>query len=71
LADRFAIFGLQFGNGSANAWGDYNRNRAYLPTQTGWVSGGHTIQNGVVEPRFYVFSRARDGASINRYLNAP
>lgn len=65
------IIGLRFGNGSANAWGDYVRNRAFLPSETGWVSTGHTIVNGAVEPRFYVISRGRDGRSINRYLNTP
>jgi hypothetical protein len=63
---------LQSGNTGATAWGDYIRNRAFSPTQLGWVSTGHTQQGGSgganTQPRYYVVSRARDVTSVNRYL---
>jgi hypothetical protein len=63
---------LQSGNAGATAWGDYIRNRPFLPTQLGWVSTGHTQQGGSgganTQPRYYVVSRARDVTSVNRYL---
>jgi hypothetical protein len=66
---------LQIGDSGATAWGDYVRNRPYLPTQLGWVSGGHTQKGGSTgvntEPRYYVISRERDERSILRYLMAP
>jgi hypothetical protein len=62
---------LDGSNGGANAWGDYVRNRAYLPCQEGWSSAGHTLQNGTVVPRLSVVSRQRDAPCVNRYLNAP
>jgi hypothetical protein len=58
-------------NGSAPNWGDYVRNRPYLPTQTGWVSAGYSIANGTVIPTFTILSRRRDDPGILRYLNVP
>jgi hypothetical protein len=69
------VYYLRIGDSGATAWGDYVRNRAYLPTQLGWVSGGHTQQGGSgggnTEPRYYVISRERDQRSILRYLSTP
>jgi hypothetical protein len=66
---------LRIGNSGASAWGDYVRNRPFLPTQLGWVSSGHTQQGGSsgadTEPRYYVISRERDQRSILRYLSTP
>jgi hypothetical protein len=62
---------LVFGNGSANAWGDYVRNRPFLPTETGWTSAGHSIINGQVVPWLTIISRQRDMPAINRYLSVP
>jgi hypothetical protein len=65
---------LQSGNAGATAWGDYIRNRPFLPTQLGWVSTAHTQQGGSggqsTQPGYYVVSRARDVTSVNRYLQA-
>jgi hypothetical protein len=66
---------LRIGNSGASAWGDYVRNRPFLPTQLGWISSGHTQQGGSngtdSEPRYYVISRERDQRSILRYFSTP
>jgi len=43
---------LALSNGGANTWGDYVRNRAYLPCRTGWSSAGYTLENGKIVPRW-------------------
>jgi hypothetical protein len=62
---------LGLSNQGANAWGDYVRNRAYLPCRTGWSSAGYTLENGKIVPRLSVVSRERDVPCIDRYLHAP
>jgi hypothetical protein len=61
---------LGLSNGGANTWGDYVRNRAYLPCRTGWSSAGYTLESGKIVPRLSVVSRQRDAPCIDRYLNA-
>ena len=58
-------------NCSGNAWGDYVRNRSFLPTQTGWSSAEFTCENNSIVPRLFIVSRKRDQPGIVRYLNAP
>jgi hypothetical protein len=69
------VYYLRIGNSGATAWGDYVRNRPFLPTQLGWISSGHTQQGGSTgantEPRYYVISRERDQSSVLRYLSTP
>jgi hypothetical protein len=67
----YSFFYFDVSNTSANAWGDYNRNRSYLPTQTGWAAAAHRMQAGAVIPSYYVLGRQRDARSLTRYLNAP
>jgi hypothetical protein len=63
-------FTLRFGGGgpAGAAWGDYVRNRPNYPQGKMWVSSGHTVQPGGVEPRYYVVGRERDQFSYWRYL---
>jgi hypothetical protein len=70
-AGQFYLATAGMCNGSAPYWGDFVRNRPYLPTQTGWVSAGYSIQNGTVIPIFTILSRRRDDPGILRYLNVP
>ncbi len=64
---------LEAGNAGATGWGDFVRNRAFLPSQRAWVSAGHTQQGGSgpanTQPRYYVLSRPRDLPSVTRYLS--
>lgn len=53
----------------ANVWGDYNRVRAFEPTQLGWVASGHTEQAGGqnARPHYVVFGREREQNNITRW----
>ncbi len=61
---------LRAGNAGAAGWGDFVRNRAFLPSQLGWVSAGHTQQGGSngahTQPQYYVVSRSNDVPNVSR-----
>jgi hypothetical protein len=75
IASGWDVFTIRVGNRGATAWGDYTRNRAFLPSQFAWVSSGHTQQGGstggFTEPRYYVITRPRDAPSVTRYRLTP
>ncbi len=48
-------------------WGDYVRNRAFQPSQVGWVTSAWINTQGGVLPLFYIVSRERDIPSIDRF----
>ena len=54
----------------APAWGDYVRNRAFQPSQLGWVSSGWINRTRSVSrvPLFFILARGRDVPSVSNYF---
>jgi hypothetical protein len=51
----------------APAWGDYVRNRAFQPSQVGWVTSASINQAAGVTPSFFILARERDVPSLSRF----
>jgi hypothetical protein len=64
--ENYLLFSSTMG---APAWGDYVRNRAFNPSQLGWVTSACTVQQNSLgaEPLFYILCRERDRQSIERF----
>jgi hypothetical protein len=57
---------------SVNKWGDYFRIRPFSGSGLTWVASGYTLQGGsrgdFIEPRYLVFGRENDAASLDSPL---
>jgi hypothetical protein len=62
-------YSLSKSTSGAGAWGDYVRNRAFQPSEVGWVTSASIVQAGGVTPLFFILGRERDVPAISRFWN--